>query len=253
MRPYYDEAGITVYHGDALEVLPELPEIGALVTDPPYSSGGLYRGDRVQRTVTKYTNSDTWRKPPEFSGDNRDQRSFLAWASLWLTAARNLAAPGAMAIIFTDWRQLPTVTDAVQCGGWLWRGLATWWKPGIRMQRGCFSASSEFLVWGTNGQKQDHDGAPQNVFACQPVGGEEREHAAEKPLEVMTWALKAVPRDAVIVDPFMGSGTTLRAAKDLGRRAVGIELEERFCEVAARRLAQGVLPLALPGEAGRHE
>lgn len=66
-------------------------------------------------------------------------------------------------------------------------------------------------------------------------------HPAQKPLEVMRWAVSARPR-WVVLDPFMGSGTTLRAAKDLNRKAIGIELDERYCEIAAKRMAQEVLP-----------
>lgn len=94
-RPYYDHAGITIYHGDALDILPELSGVGALITDPPYSSGGAFRGDRTQKTLTKYVSTDSsgQRFLSDFTGDNRDQRSFLAWCSLWLCAARHAAAP----------------------------------------------------------------------------------------------------------------------------------------------------------------
>lgn len=245
MTPYYTDDAVTIYHGEALDVLPSLSDIGGLVTDPPYSSGGQFRGDRMASTLAKYISNDSRAQTEltDFGGDNRDQRSFLAWCSLWMTAARLRSLPGAALISFIDWRQLPTLTDAVQCGGWVWRGLATWHKPGIRMQRGMFSASAEYLVYATNGPRVDHDGAPQNVFAHPPVG--DREHIAQKPDAVMRWALSAVPPAGVIVDPFMGSGTTLRAAKDLGRRAIGIEIEELYCEQAAKRMAQSVMDLAV--------
>ncbi|HXE85532.1 MAG TPA: site-specific DNA-methyltransferase, partial [Hyphomicrobiaceae bacterium] len=67
------------------------------------------------------------------------------------------------------------------------------------------------------------------------------DHPSPKPLNVVTWLLDSLPGGSVL-DPFMGSGTTLRAAKDLGRRAIGIEIEERYCEIAVQRLAQQVLP-----------
>jgi len=70
-----------------------------------------------------------------------------------------------------------------------------------------------------------------------------RAHPTQKPLALMRWCIEKAGGDGTILDPFMGSGTTLRAAKDLGRKAIGIEIEERYCEIAARRMSQGVLPL----------
>lgn len=243
MKPYYEHAGITIYHGDSLLILPELSGIGAVVTDPPYSSGGAFRGDRTRGTVEKYVQSGTAEYRPEFAGDNRDQRSFLAWCSLWLTAARRASLPGAPLASFIDWRQLPILSDAIQAGGWTWRGVAVWWKPGIRMQRGSFSHSAEYILHGTNGPSdRDYDGAQQNVFQCATVP--DREHIAQKPEAVMQWILSVIPRDALVLDPFMGSGSTLVAAKRSGRRAIGIDSDERYCEMAARRLSQETLPFA---------
>lgn len=238
---FHEEEGIALYCGDALHILPELENITAVLTDPPYSSGGMFRGDRMQGTVAKYVDGRTLVKPPEFTGDNRDQRGYLAWCGLWMSAARQACTPGAQILTFTDWRQLPTVSDALQCGGWVWRGIATWYKPGIRMQRGRFSGSSEFVLFGTNGPAMDHDGAPSSVFAAQPV--DEKYHVAEKPEAVATWLLSVVPPGAIVLDPFFGSGTFLRVAKDLGHRAIGIEIEPRYCEIAVKRLRQEVLAL----------
>jgi site-specific DNA-methyltransferase (adenine-specific) len=242
MQPYYSDDHVTIWHGDAFDVLPTLSGIGAVVTDPPYSSGGAFRGDRANSTVDKYVRTDTLAYRPDFAGDNRDQRSFLAWATLWLNAARNASVPGAVLCSFIDWRQLPVLTDAVQAGGWTWRNLGTWWKPGIRMQKGRFSSSAEYVVYATNGPN-DADGqtSPQNVFRCAP--DDDREHIAQKPLDVMKWVLGLARPGALVLDPFMGSGSTLAAAKSLGMRAVGIEVDERYCEVAARRLSQEVLGL----------
>lgn len=238
MTPYYadEQAGIVIYQGDALELLPQLENIGALVTDPPYSSGGQFRGDRMQRTAEKYVQSGQLAYRPEFAGDSRDQRAFLVWCSLWLNAARNCSVPGAVAVSFIDWRQLPTLSDALQVGGWTWRGIATWWKPGIRMQSGGFSGSAEYLVWGTSGPMDRHEGYAQNVFSYPPVPGDQKQHIAEKPEPVARWMLSIAKAGSLVVDPFMGSGTTLAAAKALGYPCVGIESDERYCEVAARRL-----------------
>jgi site-specific DNA-methyltransferase (adenine-specific) len=242
LKPYYEHGGVTLYLADCLEVLPELTGIGGILTDPPYSSGGAFRGDRMQKTLAKYVSSDSSGQTSlvGFTGDNRDQRSFLAWCSLWMSAAKHASVPGAPALVFTDWRQLPTTTDAMQAGGWVWRNIATWWKPGIRMQRGLFSQSAEYVVFGTNGPTVEHDGAPQNVFSCAPVPTAEKDHIAEKPLEVMQWLLRAIPTGALVVDPFCGSGTGLIAAKEKGHDAIGIDIDEHSLEIAARRLSQEV-------------
>lgn len=244
LTPYYldERAGIAIYHADCLDILPELAGIGAVVTDPPYSSGGAFRGDRVQKTTAKYVRSDTAAYRPEFAGDTRDQHSFFAWCTLWLNAARRASTLGAPLTCFIDWRQLPVMTDAIQAGGWVWRNTAVWWKPGIRMQHGRFSSSAEFVVYGTNGPASDGKGSPQNVFACAPVG--EKEHIAQKPHEVLEWILQVVPPHAMVLDPFMGTGSTLRAAKNLGHPCIGIDVDEASCRIAVERLRQEVLPLA---------
>ena len=110
MTPYYEEDGVTIYHGDALFVLPQLEaeSVDLVATDPPYSSGGAMRSDRTVSTVQKYVRSDTQAHRPEFSGDNRDQRSYAAWCALWLAGAYHVSKTGGLVACFTDWRQLPT-------------------------------------------------------------------------------------------------------------------------------------------------
>ena len=247
--PFYSDDLATIYAGDVLAVLPELEglEVKAVVTDPPYNSGGMFRGDRTGSALRKYASSDSsqQRDQVSFTGDSRDQRAFVFWCSLWLMQARTLCREGAVLAAFIDWRQLPAMTDAVQAAGWVWRGVGTWHKPGVRMQRGRLSGSSEHLVFGSNGAVVDHGGAPQSVFACAPVPVAERHHVAQKPLAVMRWALSLVPRDmpGVVLDPFCGSGSTLRACKDLGLACVGIDAMPEYCDSAARRLSQETLGL----------
>ena len=245
MTPYYDEAGITIYHGDCFDVLHDLSGIGAVVTDPPYSSGGAFRGDRMSTTLKKYVSSDAeaQRTGIGFTGDNRDQRAFLAWCTLWMNAARVACVDGATIACFIDWRQLPTMTDAIQAGGWVWRGIGAWSKKFGRPRAGGFSSACEFLVWGTNGALVEHKVYPSGVFECSSPPTADRDHITQKPEQVVSWAMGNVQIGAIVLDPFMGSGTTLVAAKEFGRRAIGIEIEERYCEIAAKRLAQGVLPL----------
>jgi len=234
--------GVSLYGGDALFLLTALApaSLDAVITDPPYSSGGQFRGDRTQTTLAKYISTDSaaGNALPNFIGDVRDQRSFTAWSTLWMAAALHAAKSGAILAVFTDWRQLPATTDAVQAGGWVWRTLATWHKPGIRMQRGRLSGSAEYVVYGSSGIPTPGETSPQNVLACQPVPIERRRHIAEKPLPVLEWLVGLTPPGATILDPFCGSGTTLEAAKKAGRRAIGFDLAPDNLRITADRLAQ---------------
>lgn len=228
----------TLYHGDCLEILPSIGAVGAVITDPPYSSGGQFRGDRTQKTSVKYVQTESvLTTRDEFSGDNRDQRAFLAWSTMWLSKLHQISDQGAPLMVFTDWRQLPTVTDAVQCGGWVWRNLVTWWKPGVRMQRGRFSSSAEYIVYGSHGIPDDGEKSPQNVLQFAPVGGEEKQHIAEKPIALLETLVGVTKASAVVVDPFMGSGTTGVACANLGRKFVGVELSRLHFDIACERIA----------------
>jgi len=248
MKPYYEHAGITIYHGEALRVMSETPtaSVGAVITDPPYSSGGQFRSDRANATTNaKYSRREVGL--PDFSGDNRDQRAFLAWCGIWMGEALRVCEPSAPLFAFTDWRQLPTMTDAVQVGGWNWQGLFVWDKMVGRPQKNRPTQSLEYVVYGVSGQVRQGEGDP---FVCLPPiirakspTGTEREHVTQKPVDVIQYLIPLAKPNTVILDPFMGSGTALVAAQNLGRRAIGIELEERYCEIAAERLSQEVLRL----------
>lgn len=235
---------VKLYSGDCIEFMRTLERgsVDAVITDPPYSSGGQFRSDRMQSTVSKYVQSDsldTWRLP--FTGDNRDQRGFLVWCSMWMGEARRIAKSGGLIACFTDWRQLPMMTDAMQCGGWVWRGIATWWKPGIRMQRGRFSLSAEYVVFGSNGELNEGEKSPQNVFSFAPVTGNEKNHIAEKPVEVLNWIVGVTPEKSIILDPFMGSGTTGIACLQLNRNFVGCEIAPEYFTIAEKRIKQAEL------------
>lgn len=241
MRPYYEDERVQLYQGDALAVLAALPDasVDALVTDPPYSSGGAFRGDRTQDVHTKYVNSDSTsgNALEAFSGDTRDARGYLYWCALWLSEAMRVVRPGGVCAMFTDWRQLPTTTDAIQAGGWVWRGIVPWHKPAGRPVQGRWANSCEYVAWGTNGPRDllalDGSALPGFYQANSP---RERDHITQKPIEVMRELVKIVPRGGVILDPFMGSGTTGVAALIEGRRFVGVELTPHFAEVAERRI-----------------
>ena len=232
----------TLYLGDALEMLQGLePGIAdAVVTDPPYSSGGAFRGDRAMDTKTKYLSSGSGNheKTSDFGGDSRDQRSFHFWSTLWSSAALRASKPGAPALFFTDWRQLPVSTDYLQAGGWVWRGVVPWAKKTARPQMGRFSAQCEYVVWGSAGPMPVERGV-----GCLPGFYEfaypaEREHVTQKPVDLMAAMVEICPPGGMVLDPFMGSGTTGVAAVTMGRRFIGCEQSIEYFEIACRRLRE---------------
>jgi site-specific DNA-methyltransferase (adenine-specific) len=231
----------TLYLGDCIAIIPTLPVFDALITDPPYSSGGLHRGDRMASTRAKYQSTDVQVTHPTFTGDNRDQRGFLAWATLWLLLAMERCAPGGMAVLFSDWRQLPIATDALQAGGWVWRGLVPWDKVNARPMPNRFRQQCEFVLWGTNGSRDfDTVGASYHpgILRGSPPSQSARVHSTQKPVEVMRELCRIAPIGGTVFDPFMGSGSTGVAAIAEGRRFIGIEKDPTIFELACRRLEE---------------
>ena len=212
MKPYYDHAGITIYHGDCREILPGVAA-DVMVTDPPYGIA--------------YRSSHPGTLPRSIVGDEdtslRDE-VLEHWGS-------------EPALVFGTWRiprpagcRMLLVWDTL---GALGMGdLSLPWKP----------AHQEIYVIGSGfSGARDSD-----VIRCAPVQSRAsvgRVHPHEKPVKLLVGLLRKCP-DGDVLDPFVGSGTTLVAAKALGRRAIGIEIEERYCETAAKRLSQEVLNFA---------
>lgn len=241
MKPNYADDQVSIYQGDALAVLRELPtgSVDALITDPPYSSGGMVRGDRTASTTAKYVQSQTVDKGVEFTGDNRDQRAYAYWCALWLSEALRVTKPGGVCLLFTDWRQLPATSDALQAGGWIWRGLVPWVKTSARPAgANRFTNQCEYVIWGSAGPMPlDHSGGAIGGFfhASSP---RDREHQTQKPLSVMRDLVQIVPEGCTVLDPFMGSGTTGIAAVMERRRFVGVELHSHYAQLAASRIGQ---------------
>lgn len=214
MEPYYADESVTIYHADCADVLLHL-ELACLVcTDPPYGIGEAAgrNKSRSKLAVSKDYGDDTW--------DNAPPSDELIQA---------VVQAGRHAIVFGG-----NYFDLPPSSCWL-----VWDK-----ENGASDFADAELAW-TNlpgavrllryrwaGMLQGNMGARKEF----------RVHPTQKPLPVMKWAISRAPDDVqVVLDPFMGSGTTLRAAKDLGKRAIGIEREERYCEESALRMSQGVL------------
>ena len=220
MRPYYEHAGITIYHGDCLDVLPNV-RADVLVTDPPYGisheSGreGPFQHSQIANDSTtnlRDTVLGMWGEGP--------------------------------AIVFGTWRRAAPekartalVWDKGPASGM--GDLSLPWKCSWET---VFICGSGFTGRRDEGVLRGH-----SVVTWASRG---RRHPNEKPVTLLSALLSKCPV-GVVLDPFMGSGTTLVAAKNLGRKAIGIEIEERYCEIAAKRLAQEQLPLDTAGRESR--
>lgn len=240
-EPYYQDERATLYAGDALAVLASLPtgSVDAVITDPPYSSGGMVRGDRNGTTGGKYTRGEV-STYADFTGDSRDQRAYAYWCALWLAEAMRVTKPGGVCLLFTDWRQLPATTDALQSGGWVWRGIVPWYKPAARPTAGRFTSHCEYVVWGSHGgMPLDYTpGAKVLPGFYQASSPRDREHQTQKPVSVMRELVKIAPEGGTVLDLFMGSGTTGVAAMLERLNFIGAEMVDHFQEIAQRRICE---------------
>lgn len=233
MKPYYQDSSCTIYLGDCREILPQLEPVDFCLTDPPW----IARKDKITRraggvaTVVNPSQGIGYGTIGEF--DQKTQFDMLVICG------------------FKELGQVIAVLEPI-------RGVLIWHKPngGISVAYPC-PLDTAYIVWGARGKSKitGFQHWRSGVFSIPvPTAGcitnGERiltepngpaAHPCQGPINLYLELEK--PMIGTILDPFMGSGTTLRAAKDLGRKAIGIEIEERYCEIAARRLAQEVLNL----------
>ena len=220
--PYYDEDGITIYNADCRQVLPFLARVDVLLTDPPYGMDVAKRGTFGAVNVPFGGKGDKFVKSKNYEASDWDKEPPPRW---FLDAAQEAAQ---VAILWGgNYYGLP----ASSC--WL-----VWDKDnGENTYADCELAWTNMtravrkFKWKWHGMLQEQMGDKK----------ENRVHPTQKPLALMRWCLSLVPEAKTVLDPFMGSGTTLVAARLEGCKAVGIEISEKYCEAAANRLAQRVL------------
>ena len=224
MTPYYNHAGITIYHGDCRDILPHLEPVDLVLTDPPYgiNVGNNQSGKETRSGLTVKGKYASYEDTPE------NYRLII----------------------------VPAITEAL---GKAKRGVVFGFPPnifflpppsvigGLFVPAGCGRNSwgwTNFMPVLFYGCAPNLDKGAKPTAIRTTDSGEKSDHPTPKPLKWLTWLVSlASTLPDTILDPFMGSGTTLVAAKHLGRKAIGIEIEEKYCEMAAKRLAQEVLPL----------
>jgi len=224
LTPYFERDGVTIYHGDAYALLPEIVA-DAVVTDPPY--GLMVHGGKVQMRGSGVAD--------DLDYGDWDRSVDHGWIALLPPSVSSLVS-------FHDTKQATAIVEAARNAGFRLKNFAFWDKgDGGINPRGSFVNAVEEAVYCVRGGKWHGTGADPNIFRYRrsPTPF----HPTQKPEAVMAWLIqRTTAPGACVLDPFMGSGSTLVAAKHRGRRAIGIEREERYCAVAASRLAQHVLP-----------
>lgn len=233
IEPYYDRDGITIYHGDCLEVLPQIDRVDHVITDPPYSE-----------TTHVGARSMVSDKRGGGDGSNKGRIGFSSIEEGVVRRVLEECAPRRWVIATLDWRHVYGLEQCPPAGlRFVRHGI--WVKPDGAPQftgdRPATGWESVAILHALGGRMKWNGGGGRAVWIHNIV----REgHPTAKPLTlVRQWVELFTDPGDLILDPFMGSGTTLRAAKDLGRKAIGIELEEKWCEGAANRLSQEVLAL----------
>lgn len=233
MKPYYQDSAVTIYHGDCRDVMLGMEPIDVTITDPPYDSMTHSRGGGWNRY------------------DGGPQLSQVPFAPLGTPDNyRPLICrlTKSWALVFCAVRQIEEWCKSFETEPWKIVRVMAWFKPDASPQ---FSGDrpghgfEPIVLAHPPGKTSWNGGGHKGTFVVNRMDYESGWlHPTQKPLRLLT-DLVGLFSDAgeTILDPFMGSGTTLRAAKDLGRKAIGIEIEEKYCEIAAKRMAQEVLGL----------
>jgi DNA modification methylase len=208
VKSYYEHAGLTIYHGDCRDVLPELEAMDLVLTDPPYGTGWSRGGG-----------NDPNGGPHPFH-----RRIETALWDVWDPSWIKLCKAAAWRIFFPSF----ALQDLSELVG---KGLPLYWK---KTNPAPLGATREPIFAFPIPWELDQ-------WEFEAYNGDAPLHPCQKPMPVLNWLISNVEA-GTILDPFMGSGSTLRSAKDLGCKAIGIEVEERYCEIAAKRLSQEVFP-----------
>lgn len=220
IQPYYDHAGITIYHGDARNILPHV-SADVVLTDPPYGISGSSGAINKARTKGAYQ--------ANFS----DNRAYIEHVIVPVIRALIDRIP---CVVLTPGNSNFDLYPHCDSFGAFYQPAAV----GLQTFGNC--DAQPILYYGKNALGRNM-GVPCSYRLTEPPP--QIDHPCAKPFKAWRTLLSNIAKpNMIILDPFMGSGTTLRAAKDLGMRAIGIELEERYCEIAARRLSQEVMAFA---------
>jgi site-specific DNA-methyltransferase (adenine-specific) len=225
----------SVVEGDCLSLMRDLPNgcVDAVITDPPFSSGA--RTDAAKSMRNGMVRGAKW-DGGWFTHDNMATHGFLFLMRLLGVELLRCCRIGASGHFFIDWRMYPNLYGAIESSGWITKNLVVWDKQHFGMGSN-YRNQHEFIIYAEKGDGEFKTHSIGNVIQCGRSGSEF--HPTEKPVELIEVLLGAgSDRSDTILDPFCGSGTTLVAAKKLGRHFLGFEISPEYVAIANRRLAE---------------
>lgn len=227
---------VTLYLGDAIEVMEGLDVVDAIITDPPYCSGSV---SEASRTAAKGQGlrSENITKLGWFVGDNMGTAGLAMLLRSMAFRGLQILNPHGSVLIFCDWRMVPNLAPTIESAGLRFQNLVVWDKGMMGLGMG-FRAQHEIVLHYTAGAPKYHDLGTSNVIKTSRVSAVDREHQTQKPTDLMEVLIKVVcPPQGRVLDPFMGSGSTGVAAILTGRSFVGIERDTVNFDIACRRIA----------------
>ena len=243
MKPYYETKLGKLYHGDCLEIMPELEPVDLVLTDPPYSSGARQtnqlraRGAMIRNK--KFQNA--W-----FGTDNCSTAGFMFFLRGCGIQSFNLMKPNTHFYMFIDWRNYPILVNVLESAGIRINNMIVWDKEHFGMGTN-YRQQHELVIFGSKGPPKEcnYHNLP-NILKSKRV--KQDVHPTEKPVWLLSnfIGMSTLPGE-VVIDFFIGSGTTAIACEKLNRRWIGIEISEEYCEIAKQRIINETRQLKLKG------
>lgn len=224
--------GVTLYHGDCLNVLPELSGIDAVIMDPPYSSGARTSAAVVGRGGM--SRGQRWAAKP-LDNDRMTVTGFTWMLRQVASDCYTLLPEGGSLLSFIDWRQYPTLYGVVESVNFRVQAMVVWDKEDMALGNG-FRNQHELIIHAAKGVPSIDDRGTPNVLRIKRVSSSDL-HPTEKPVALLDLLIGVVTaRGAHVLDPFMGSGTTGVACVRSGRKFTGIETDARYFDTSCRRI-----------------
>jgi site-specific DNA-methyltransferase (adenine-specific) len=233
MKPYYEDESVTIYNADCRDVLPTLDKVDLVLTSPPYNLGNDHHTGNIRHSAYS---------------DDMPENEYQNWQVQVLESLWSVVKDSGSLL----YNHKNRIRNGLQITPYEWLLRSDWlvkqeivWRNGSQnFDKIRFYPMTERIYW----LAKRSDTTLQNVINQHDVFewdsvGTGQAHTRAFPVRLATNMIACFPDAQTILDPFMGSGTTLRAAKDLNRKAIGIEIEERYCEIAAKRMSQMVMEL----------